>query len=204
MLFLLSGASASGKKTVAPIVAQRIANIAFHHEQEIYANDRRERMANMSQWIERAMTYESQGKDLLLIGPSPLGEVLAVPNATELSAIAPCLLDCHDHERSRRLALRPPDPRWPFAMDTLCWAAFHRMHALDPRFEPRVLRDDPTVSHYEWNRWTSWTRGDPRWSIELIDNTRQQITETVDALVSWIERTRTNGAPLSRNERWWH
>ena len=202
MLFLLSGAAASGKKTTAPIVTTLVENLVAHHESEIPAIDNRERMANMEQWLERVTAHEGEGKDVLLLAASPLGEVLASPKATELSGIAACLLDCHDHERSRRHAFRPVDPRWPFGMDTLCWASWHRMHAIDPQFEQRVIRQ-PAVAHYHWDRWTSWTRGDARWRVELVDTTAQLVSESARVVASWIERARKEGAPLSRAAAWW-
>ena len=202
MLYLLSGAAASGKKTLAPIVSTRVTNLVFHHENEIPATDRRGRMANMEQWLEKTATYESNGKDLLLLAASPLGEVLASPRATELTGIAACLLDCHDHERSRRHVHRPVDPRWPFGMDTLCWAAWHRMHAVDPQFEQRVIRA-PEVSQYAWERWSGWSKGDPRWSVEVVDTTSEPVAHSAERVVTWIERTRANGPSLSRAGRWW-
>ena len=202
MLYLLSGASASGKKTVSPIVAKQATNLVWHLESELPASNRQERMANMERWIERAIEYEREGKDLLLPAQSPLGEVLASPRAIELSAIAACVLDCHDHERTTRYARRPFDPRWPMGMDMLCWAAFHRMHAVNPQFEQRVLRDH-AASQYQWDRWTTWQRGDNRWRVELIDNTTQTLSETVGLVTAWVERTRTLGAPLQRADRWW-
>lgn len=87
-------------------------------------------------------------------------------------------------------------------MDTLCWTAFHRMHAVDPQFEQRVLREEGD-DHYHWERWTSWIRGDPRWSVSLIDNSSQAVSETVGLLVAWIEGTRAGGAPLKRVAKWW-
>ena len=203
MLYLLSGAAASGKKTVAPIVAGRVSGLVAHHENEISATSRGSRMANMEQWLERAMTLEAEGQDLLLLAASPLGELLASPRAIELTGIAACVLDCHDHERRRRHAVRPVDPRWPFAMETLCWAAFHRMHAVDPQFEQRVLRDDASVAHYHWERWASWQRGDPRWYVQLVDNTSQSASETADVVQAWIAQTRASGTPLRRDARWW-
>lgn len=203
MLYLLSGAAASGKKTLAPIVSTHVTNLVVHHESEIPATDRRERMANMEEWLNRAATYEASGKDLLLLAASPLGEVLASPRATELTGIAACLLDCHDHERSRRHAHRPIDPRWPFGMDTLCWAAWHRMHAIDPQFEQRVIRA-PEVSQYAWERWISWPKGDRRWCVELVDTTTEPVSKSAERVAAWIERTRANGTPLSRAARWWN
>src|SRR6185503_15469929 len=176
MLYLLSGAAASGKKTLAPIVSTRVTNLVFHHENEIPATDRRGRMANMEQWLERTATYESNGKDLLLLAASPLGEVLASPRATELTGIAACLLDCHDHERSRR--------------------------HVDPQFEQRVIRA-PEVSQYAWERWSGWSKGDPRWSVEVVDTTSEPVAHSAERVVTWIERTRANGTPLSRAGKWW-
>ena len=202
MLYLLSGAAASGKKTVARHLVARVPNLVPHHENEIPATTTHGRMANMEQWVERAVTMESESVDLLLLAASPLGEVLASPRAPELAGIAACLLDCHDHERGRRIVERGLDPNWPFGMDTLCWASWHRMHAIDPQWEQHVVRGEET-SQYQWDRWTSWKRGDPRWQVELIDTTGQGVAETVDAVASWIRRVRTQGPPLSRAAGWW-
>jgi hypothetical protein len=202
MLYLLSGAAASGKKTVARAVVSRVDDLVAHHENEIPATTGHGRMANMERWIDTALDLETKGIDLLLLAASPLGEVLASPGAPELSGIAACLLDCHDHERSRRIAQREPDPQWPFGMDTLCWAAWHRMHAVDPQWEQRVLLD-PERAHYHWNRWTHWQRDDQRWQVELIDTTRQSVSESVEAVIQWIDGTRSHGTPLARRHNWW-
>ena len=202
MLYLLSGAAAAGKKTVARHLTARVPQLAAHHENEIPATAPHGRMANMEQWIERALELESENVDLLLLAASPLGEVLASPRAPELAGIAACLLDCQDHERGRRIVERGLDPEWPFGMDTLCWASWHRMHAIDPQWEQRVVRSE-MVSHYHWDRWASWKRGDPRWDVELIDTTRQQVAESVDAVASWIDRIRIHGPALSRTAAWW-
>jgi len=202
MLYLLSGAAASGKKTIARLVTTRVNNLVAHHENEIAATTGLGRMANMEQWIDTARALEARDVDLLLLAASPLGEVLASPRAPDLAGIAACLLDCHDHERGRRIIERGLDPEWPFGMDTLCWASWHRMHAVDPQWEQQVLRD-PAQSHYHWDRWTTWTRDDARWQVELIDTTAQPVDETVSAVAAWIERTRARGTPLSREAVWW-
>jgi hypothetical protein len=92
MLYLLSGAAASGKKTVARHLTARLTNPVAHHENEIPATTSHGRMANMEQWIEQALALEADGVDLLLLAASPLGEVLASPRAPELAGIAACLL----------------------------------------------------------------------------------------------------------------
>ena len=202
MLFLLSGAAASGKKTVARQLITRLTTLSAHHENEIPATTGQTRMANMERWVDTALDLEAQGVDLLLLAASPLGELLASPGAPDLAGIAACLLDCHDHERSRRIARREPDPNWTFGMDMLCWAAWHRMHAIDPQWEQRVIRD-AFREHYAWDRWCHWTPEDPRWRVKLVDTTTQSVTETVDTVAGWITRVRLHGTPLARAAAWW-
>jgi hypothetical protein len=65
----------------------------------------------MEAWLQRVLRYQDDGLDVLLIGQSPLGEVLATPSAVHLNGIAACLLDVADDERLRRLQRRDPG-RW--------------------------------------------------------------------------------------------
>ncbi len=87
-------------------------------------------------------------------------------------------------------------------MDTLCWAVFHRMHARDPQWEQRVLME-PALADSEWERWTAWHAEDPTWDVPVFDNTTESVDVTVNAVVSWIERIRREGAPLTREAQWW-
>ena len=100
------------------------------------------------------------------------------------------------------MAFRAPDPRWPFGMDTLCWAAWHRMHAIDPQWEQRVLRNE-AVAQYHWDRWSSWRPGDPRWQVTVVDTTALTVPQAVDRVSAWIERTRSEGTTLRHGTRWW-
>ncbi len=99
MLYLISGAAASGKKTIARAVAQRLPNLTGHHDNERASLTGEERITNLEGWVEDALGLEKDGIDLVLASQSPLGEVLASPRAIELEGIAPCLLDCHDFVR---------------------------------------------------------------------------------------------------------
>jgi len=103
MLYLISGASASGKKTIARAVAERLPNLSGHHDGEKASLTGNNRVPNLERWVEDALALERDGIDLLLGTQSPLGEILASPQAIELAGIAPCLLDCHDFTRRRRL-----------------------------------------------------------------------------------------------------
>ena len=155
MLYLISGAAASGKSTVSKALADRVPHIVLLEEDDRHAKTGEQRLANLELWIEDALALEAQGKDAIFPAQSPLGEVLASPSVVKLEGIAPCLLDAHDFVRMDRWI---PHPDWPVGMDHFCWAAFHRLHARDPQFEQHVLLDrdyDASI----WSRWTTMDRG---------------------------------------------
>jgi hypothetical protein len=202
MLYLVSGASASGKKTLARAVAEGLPGLTAHHDNEKPSRTRTERLQNLARWIDDALELEREGVDLVLATQSPLGELLASPRAIELEGIAPCLLDCHDYVRRQRISDRGIDPDWPMGMDTFCWAVFHRMHAYDPRWEQGVCVDHEHRPS-DWSRWTDWEKHDPRWSVFIHDNTDASLEASTRAMCDWIERIRTEGAPLTRGREWW-
>jgi hypothetical protein len=93
-----------------------------------------------------------------------------------------CLLDVEDGERLRRLDSRDRD-RWrPAEREAfLGWAAC-----------PEVLTDGGWV-RMVWQRWSSWTAGDPRWTTGLIDTTRGAPATTAARVRAWIEEHRSAG-----------
>lgn len=202
MLFLISGAAACGKKTIAREVARRLPGLEAHHDNEKLAYTAEERLPNLAPWIEDALRLESEGVDLVLAAQSPLGEVLASPRAVELEGIAPCLLDCHDFVRIDRWIARGVHPDWPVTTDHFGWAVFHRMHARDPQWEQRViLRREP--ADMEWSRWTGWRRGDPRWNVFIHDSSKEDVATTTAAVAAWVLSVREHGASLARVNEWW-
>lgn len=202
MLYLISGAVASGKTTIGQAVTTRIADIVYLEEGTRPARDGEGRLRNLELFIEDALALEGEGKDALFGSQAPLGEVLASPRAIELKGIAACLLDAHDFTRFDRWEARGVHPDWPLGMDHFCWAVFHRLHARDPKYEQRVLlsREHPSSV---WERWTNWTSGDPRWEVFICDSTAQDVDDTTEAVANWIASVRRTGAPLQRSQRWW-
>ena len=43
--------------------------------------------------------------------------------------------------------------------EMLCWAAWQRMHAVDPQWRPDVIREGG-AAEMRWERWEGWQRGD--------------------------------------------
>ena len=202
MLYLISGAVAAGKSSVARAVANRLPRLVQLEEDRRPVTTTEERIAAIELWIQDALDVEAGGEDAVLGTQSPLGEVLASPSAIRLEGIAPCLLDAHDFVRMDRWIARGVSTEWPVAMDHFCWASFHRLHARDPRFEQRVLVDRPNVASI-WSRWTGWTADDPRWNVVVFDSSGSDLEATIDAVATWIGSVREGGTALTRDSRWW-
>lgn len=193
MLFKLTGSSCSGKTTLAYATASRLQQIAVHDFDELgvpAGADLHWRQRTTELWVRRALEHQERGVDLLLTGQSPLGEVLATPSAPLLDGIAVCLVDVADEVRQARLAERDPG-RWdPPAVDAfLGWAAWHRLHALDPRHRPDVIIEN-SWPEMAWHRWTAWHAGDPRWRTELLDTSGLPLAMSVVQVERWITEQR--------------
>jgi hypothetical protein len=186
MLLYLTGSSCSGKTTLAFAAARRVPGLAVHDVDEADAP----RSAPSEHWIQRALEYQTRGTDLLLAGQAPLGEILAAPSAPLLEGIAICLVDVSDDVRRERLAQRQPG-KWDAKAveDFLNWAAWHRGHAADPRYQPELLLTGPRAGE-AWHRWTAWSAEDPRWSTHVLDTTNEPVERCVDRVEAWITEQR--------------
>jgi hypothetical protein len=191
----LFGSSASGKTVALKGVHEQMPDLAAHDFDEIGVPpdaDTSWRQRACEIWVRRALELRAGGRDLLLAGQVPLGEILASPPATELEAISGCLLDCDDETRVRRIRARgrawlarvPGD-----LQDHLNWAEWMRLHARNPGWRQDVIREDGAEG-MRWQRWDAWPEGDPRWRVRAIDTSELPIEEVVDAVRGWIEDER--------------
>lgn len=188
MLFLLWGASGSGKTTVMHALAPTLPTCAVHDFDEVGVppdRDEQWRRETAEVWTQRALDYQAAGRHTLLSAQLPYGELLACPSAPAVDGIAGCLLDCDDHERIDRIRERGAG-REAATQDTLCWASWLRMHACDPRWHQEVIMRGGSAM--EWERWRSWKAGDPRWRTYRIDTTGASLHDTVDAVRAWLDR----------------
>jgi hypothetical protein len=195
MLFLIFGSSCSGKSTLLEALRARWAELEIHDFDEIgvpAGADIAWRHRANEQWVQLALTEQADGRDLVLAGQTPLGELLAAPSASQLDAIAACLLDCDDAERLARMRQRGDDWAAQFGDsldDFVLWGEWMRGHARDPRFRQFVIRErcDPSM---QWDRWSEWRANDPRWRVRVVDTSRVTVEEVVDELERWIREER--------------
>ncbi len=202
MLFIISGAAATGKKSVVRILKDKLENIECHDFNETPVKDGISRRIVNEEWVQKALVAQENGNDFLLSAQSPFGELLACPSAIELEGIKCCLLDCHDFVRVDRYLARPQFEEWPLCMDTLCWAVFHRMHAHDPQWEQRVIVDKD-LPEFGWKRWTSWQKGDKRWDVKIIDTTKNEMEYTANLVQEWILGEKRKSQALTPKTKWW-
>lgn len=196
MLLTIAGSSCSGKTTAAQ-GCTREPGLVVHDFDEIGVPsdaDLRWRQRSLEQWLRRVLRHQREGRDVLLLGQSPLGEILAAPSAVELDGIAAALLDVADDERLRRLARRDPG-RWPEERQRafLGWAEWHRRHAADPRHLPEVLTAGSWPA-MRWDRWSDWPTGDPRWQVTVLDTTGQPVARSAADVRDWVVTARARGS----------
>jgi hypothetical protein len=202
MFFLVSGAAASGKTTASRGLKGRIENLEVHDADEKAAQDEFSRCSQLEEWVQLALQNQPAGRDFLLTTHSPLGELLACPSAPLLDAICACLIDCSDPVRITRMRRRGIDPRWPPSQDVVSWAAWHRLHAWDPRWEqPVIIGNGPTQHAY--TRWTHWDQTDPRWQVTIIDTTHADTDHLLELVTAWISGERQKIQLLTPQTKWW-
>jgi hypothetical protein len=82
-------------------------------------------------WLTVALDNQEGGQDTGVVGGAIMGEILACPSAPQLANIHVTLLDCHDVVRLDRLRMRA---RHGATQEMLSWAAWQRVHAIDPQW----------------------------------------------------------------------
>ena len=202
MFFLVSGAAASGKSTVAKSLSTRLANLECHDCDEKKAVNEYIRCQQLEEWIQLALQCQPVGQDFLITSHSPLGELLACPSARKLTGISACLLDCSDPVRITRMRKRGIDPRWPPTQDVLGWASWQRMHAWDPQWEQHVINGNGPSDH-SYDSWTHWKQTDARWQVRVIDTTDATIEQVLDRVTAWVRAEREKVSLLTPDTNWW-
>lgn len=186
MLLSVTGASGAGKSTVLAALAetdwdQSVRCVEFDSIGVPPGADTTWRHSAIEQWVQRALEEQDRGGHLLLCGQVPIGELLAAPSADRLEGVAACVLHCSPDVRRARLRRRG-EPERSLEHHVAFGEWFHG-HALDPTYHPEVIRVDGSVP-MRWERWETWSSGDPRWPVRIVDTddlTPELVTRQVEA-----------------------
>jgi hypothetical protein len=214
-LFLVFGSSAAGKTTALEGLRVRMPDLAVHDFDELEPPPRATqgwRHTANEEWLQRAIAYQEVGRDIVLCGQTPFGELLATPSATKINGISACLIDCDDATRASRIRARGEswfkrtaghlqhEFTWEQWIERhISWARWLREHAGDPTARPEAILN-PSGSEMVWSRWTDLNPGDPCWRVHVIDTTRLNPEAVAVELANWIEAER---ALLRRGKHPW-
>ena len=143
--------------------------------------------------VRRAIALQASGRHLLVAGdPIAAAEVAAAPSATDLDAIAVCLLDLRPDAQAQRLAARGDPPE--LVPHHQAFAAWMRAQATDPLHMPHVVRD----GGWAQMRWERLARLAPEWGMLTIDASDMSRREVADAARDWCRGALTGTAPSLR------
>ena len=186
MIYFVTGASGAGKTACLETLRKLCPEVMFYDFDEVgvpEGADKKWRQRTTEHWLRTAIENEASMRDTCISGGAIFGEILACPSAPKVSGIELCLLDCYDTVRIERLKNRGTHGA---TQDMLCWAAWQRMHLVDPQWRQDVIRDD-SAEEILWGRWENWQQGDPRWRQSRIDTTDLTIDQVANAVSSWME-----------------
>lgn len=109
MLFLISGASGSGKSRVLSELRPAVPDVLwldFDGPQVPPDPGKVGRQRRLEAWLQIILNAQGSGRTAALCGQSPLGELLAAPSAPRLDGVRALLLDVAHVERVSRLRRR--------------------------------------------------------------------------------------------------
>lgn len=185
MLFFITGASGSGKTACLPYLRELIPDLKIYDFEEIGVPENADnawRQSTTEHWLQKVSELQANSQDVIICGGAIMGEILACPTAPEIEKILVCLLDCHDVILIVRIRNRGTDGD---TQDVLNWAAWQRMHAVDPQWRPDVIQSDGAKGMH-WGRWESWQRGDDRWCTWILDTTDLSIQKVAEGVSIWV------------------
>jgi energy-coupling factor transporter ATP-binding protein EcfA2 len=195
MLFI-AGASGSGKTSLIPHLRRLLPELEVVEFDSVGVPadaDHAWRQRTTEAWIQRGLACQAEGREMLVVGHAQYGEVLACPSAPRLTRVGMCLLDCSDPVRIERICKRDGGSKWA-SMEMLGWASFQRMHAVDPQWYQQVLMDGGDAS-MQWQRWTNWQKGDPRWGVWVLDTSQQSLEDSAEQIAAWVRGLPADGFP---------
>lgn len=192
MLFFVTGANGSGKTSCMSVLSRLVPGFMIHDFSEVGVPENPDsiwRQKTTEFWIRTYIEkYQPKSEHAVVCGEAVFGEIHASPSIEQVDAWHACLLDCDDITRVDRLRERGT---YGPNMHILCWAAWMRVHAVDPAWCPEVITTNSHPS-MRWDRLANCKRGDSIWHQPIINTTNLAIEEVASAIEDWIRRCLTS------------
>lgn len=140
-LIILTGASGSGKTTVAQAIARdHTSEVAVHHFDSIgvpaldvmirdHGSPEAWQRDKTMEWLARLAPHVRKGEAVLLEGQMRMSFVVEAITAARINEYKLLLVDCDDAARTRRLTMERGQPELANA-DMMSWATYLRDEAL--------------------------------------------------------------------------
>lgn len=187
MLYFIGGASGSGKTACIEALQRLLPNAIIHDFDNIGVPDNADshwRQQATEKWLQKVIDEISSDQPYIICGQVVLGEILASPSGAQLLPIHSCLLDVTDIERVKRLNYCGT---YGANQDTLNWAAWLRMHHVDPQWEQHVIKNH-AWENLEFSRWDNLLSWGDLAVTHVIDTTSLSIAEVAQSLFEWITK----------------
>ena len=186
-IFFIGGASGSGKTAILPMLTKILGNhISLFDFDDIgipeHANTSWRQQAT-EKWLRQLLSHQQHA---CLLGQTVLGEILACPSAAKIKKIHFCLLDVSDIERVERLK---QDFKHNCHQGMLNWSSWLRMHTLDPKWAPHVIKDQAWngLQFSSWDQLSAWPT---HVSTHFIDTTHLTLNEVAQKIKDWMDQCR--------------
>lgn len=184
MLYIVTGASGSGKTACISFLKDKIPNMVIHDFDEIGVPDNPDkvwRQESTEKWLQ-VYLKNSEAK-FCICGQIVLGEILACPSIKRIGKINILLLDVSDIERIKRLRLRNT---YGVSQDMLNWSSWLRMHHYDPQWHQNVIKSDcwQDLVFSEWESKDTW---DELAFTSIFDTTNLPIEQVSAHILNWLK-----------------
>lgn len=182
MIYFISGANGSGKRTLIPelrkIIGDEVSVYDFDEIGVIEDPDNRWRQESTEKWLQKLL---QENKDACLVGQMVLGEILACPSAKHLGKINFCFLDVDDQERIKRLKKK----NIKVNQNMLNWSSWLRMHHQDPQWTQHAIKDN-CWNELDFKAWDHLENWDSKANVMTLDTSDQTIPQVAKAIADWV------------------
>lgn len=186
MIYVITGASGSGKTTCIPYIQKQLPEYKVVDFDDIgvpECADKIWRQVSTEKWLQHALLQE---RPMVICGQMVIGEIISCPSFHKIKKLEGYLLDCADIQRINRLRKRDT---YGANQDTLNWSAWLRLHHTDPAWEKHVITENAweELDFKGWSTIKSWEEAGL--VLNTLNTSRIGKEKVANQLVQWIKQS---------------